>query len=1215
MIDPVRWKRVEQLFDGALARDERDRSAFLRESCAGDATLLQEVESLLTYATETRGFMQRPAIDVAAGAFRPPSPERRWMLAAGARLGPYAIIAPLGAGGMGEVYRAHDERLDRDIAIKVLPAHVTRDAAAVDRFSREARAASALNHPNIVTIHEIGVSDDAGRFIVMELVQGTTLRSMIPCEFAVHTFANLGSQIAKALAVAHVAGIIHRDVKPENVMVRDDGYVKLLDFGLARLIDQDRDDDIRAGTAARVAIGTFRYMSPEQLRCSALTAATDVFSLGILFYELTTGQRPFSAGPDAALLQSMLHDAAAPPSQVNAAIPKVLDVLILQMLAKEAHDRPTALEVETALAELGGHRVRPAGAAAAPDRNRQHVGRISERRELREAFESSLGGAGLLVAVAGESGIGKTTLVEDFLCELEVESPSSRIGRGRCSERLAGTGAYLPWLEVFDSLLRRPGHELATRLMKSLAPTWYRQVASPAASSSAISAEMTSPEDMKRELVALLQELTRASPMVLSFDDVHWADASTMDLMAYVAARFDLLPVLIVATYRPSETLLARHPFLAVRLELLKRGVCREMPLGFLTREDVDAFLKLEFPIHDFPADLAALIHAKTEGHPLFMADMVRHLRDSHAVREEHGQWISGESLPDIQRELPVSVRSMIRQKIGQLGDSDLRLLATASVQGCEFDTAVVAGAVQRDAADVEERLEVLDRVHCFVRLVDERELPDHTMTLRYRFVHVLYQNALYDSLQPSRRASLSAAVADALLVHHGERRRAIASELAMLFGAARDFGRAAEYYELAVEQAIQMYAMKEAAALARQGLEAAAHLREPSDRAQRQLRLQTALGTSLMATESWGAAEAEEIHLQALELHREVGDTSQLFPILWGHWQYRLGRADYRSARDFARRLVALATELAEDQFRLLAHQAMAQTNWLSGEVSSVVGPAESAIALYVPERHHSLAASYGGHDPGVASRSCLALNLWILGKPEQAGRTSEDAIALARRLDHRYSLVFALLFDAMLRKQCREPERVWQQTDAAIDLAKDQPWWAAVLRSWAAALRGWALAQQDRPDEGIARLRDAITEFRGARFESLLPYFLGLLAESYAAAGDCAAALRVVDEALAITEQTRERYVEAELHRLKGEWLEDSTMKEACFLRARDLARRQDATSYELRAAMSMSRLDAAHGRRDQARRTLAEVYRSFAEGFDSRDLRDAASLLQSL
>jgi adenylate cyclase len=249
------------------------------------------------------------------------------------------------------------------------------------------------------------------------------------------------------------------------------------------------------------------------------------------------------------------------------------------------------------------------------------------------------------------------------------------------------------------------------------------------------------------------------------------------------------------------------------------------------------------------------------------------------------------------------------------------------------------------------------------------------------------------------------------------------------------------------------------------------------------------------------------------------------------------------------------------------------------------------------------------------VASRSCLALNLWILGRPEQAGRTSEDAIALARRLDHRYSLVFAWLFDAMLHKQCREPERVRQQTDAAIELAKDQPWWAAVLRSWAAALRGWALAQQDRPDEGIARLRDAITEFRGARFESLLPYFLGLLAESYAAAGDCAAALRGVDEALAITAQTREGYVEAELHRLKGEWLEDSTMKEACFLRARDVARRQNATSYELRAAMSMSRLDAAHGRRDQARRTLTEVYRSFTEGFDSRDLRDAASLLQLL
>jgi predicted ATPase len=391
--------------------------------------------------------------------------------------------------------------------------------------------------------------------------------------------------------------------------------------------------------------------------------------------------------------------------------------------------------------------------------------------------------------------------------------------------------------------------------------------------------------------------------------------------------------------------------------------------------------------------------------------------------------------------------------------------------------------------------------------------------------------------------------------------------------------------------------------------------VQEPSDRAQRQLRLQTALGTSLMATESWGAAEAEEIHRQALELHREVGDKSQLFPILWGHWQYRLGRADYRGARDFAHRLAALATELAEDQFRLLAHQAMAQTNWLSGEVVPAVNSAESAIALYVPERHHILATSYGGHDSGVASRSCLALNLWILGRPEQAGRMSEDAIALARRLDHRYSLVFALLFDAMLHKQRREPERVQQQTDAAVELAKDQPWWAAVLRSWAAALRAWALAQQDRPDEGTTRLRDAVAEFRRARFDSLLPYFLGLLAEAYAAAGDCAAALRTVEEALAITEETHEGYVEAELHRLKGEWLEDSTMKEACFLRARDVARRQEATSYELRAAMSMSRLDAVYGQRDHARRALNEVYRSFTEGFESRDLRDAASLLQSL
>ncbi len=759
VMGPDRWKRIEQLYHDALDREERDRSTFVRESCGTDTALLQEVESLLAHARGTDGFMEDPAIDVASRAFAPDQPGRTWTLAAGTRLGPYTVVAALGAGGMGEVYRARDERLGRDVAIKVLTSNVTRDDAAVEHFSREARAASALNHPNIVTIYEIAAAPHVGRFIAMELIHGSTLRSLIPRPFALDAFARIGSQLAKALAVAHVAGIVHRDVKPENVMVREDGYVKLLDFGLARLVAQDAHDDAAIETR-RVPLGTLGYASPEQICGERVTAATDIFSLGVLLYELATGQRPFAAVSKTALMQAVVVNHAQPPSHLIPAIPRTVDALVLQMLEKDARNRPGASEVDTALAELIGHRGTAARRAAPVEAARHSVGRAGEQRELRDAFDASIASHGLLVAVAGEAGIGKTTLVDDFLSELAVADGACRVGRSRCSERLAGTGAYLPWLEMLDGLIRDSGGDSVVRLMRSLAPSWFRRVTVRA---SPESAEATSPEDMKRELVAFLTELARLAPLVLFFDDVHWADVSTIDLLSYLAARFDALRVLVVATYRPSEMLLARHPFVSVKLELVRRRVCHEMPLGFLTSQDIDTYLTLEFPTHAFPADLAAVIHAKTEGHPLFMADIVRHLRDSHAIGEEHGRWLFTGSLADLQRELPQSVRSMIDRKRSQLSRSDARLLAAASVQGCEFDSAVVAEALGRDAADVEERLDVLDRLHFFVRLIRDGELPDRTPTLRYRFVHVLYQNALYDSLRPSRKAAVSAAIAHVL--------------------------------------------------------------------------------------------------------------------------------------------------------------------------------------------------------------------------------------------------------------------------------------------------------------------------------------------------------------------------------------------------------------------------------------------------------------------
>src|SRR5262249_51622876 len=223
--------------------------------------------------------------------------------------------------------------------------------------------------------------------------------------------------------------------------------------------------------------------------------------------------------------------------------------------------------------------------------------------------------------------------------------------------------------------------------------------------------------------------------------------------------------------------------------------------------------------------------------------------------------------------ELPESVRSMIERKIAQLGEEDRRLLVAASVQGYEFDAAVVSQALGLDAAEVEEQLEGLERVHGFVRLVREHEFPDRTLTLRYRFVHALYQNALYASLRPTRRATLSAAVAQGLVGHFGEKNAVVAAELALLWEAARDFARAADCFLLAAQHAVGLFAPREAVELARRGLALAATLPESPERDRQELMLQLTLGPPLMATKGTAAPEIERTYLRAHELSRKVGD------------------------------------------------------------------------------------------------------------------------------------------------------------------------------------------------------------------------------------------------------------------------------------------------------------------------------------------------------
>src|SRR6202453_666642 len=280
-MSPQLFQRLREIYHAALDRPSDERSSFLEQACSGDAALQREVRSLLNADAEAGSFLATAAD---AGL------DTQMLGVAGVPLtgrvlGFYEVLSPLGAGGMGEGYLARDTRLGRNLAIKLLPNSHRLDSERVRRFEREARAASALNHPNIITIYDIG-SCDAGRFMVMELVEGLTLREMLAAGPALASLAPLGGQIAKALAVAHAAGIIHRDIKPANIMVRKDGYVKVLDFGLARLLHEAEGPRPLDVTNPGQILGTVAYMSPEQARGENLGAASDVFSLGTIFYAI-----------------------------------------------------------------------------------------------------------------------------------------------------------------------------------------------------------------------------------------------------------------------------------------------------------------------------------------------------------------------------------------------------------------------------------------------------------------------------------------------------------------------------------------------------------------------------------------------------------------------------------------------------------------------------------------------------------------------------------------------------------------------------------------------------------------------------------------------------------------------------------------------------------------------------------------------------------------
>jgi len=848
------------------------------------------------------------------------------------------------------------------------------------------------------------------------------------------------------------------------------------------------------------------------------------------------------------------------------------------------------------------------------------VGRRDEYAELSKALERALAGQGSFVGIAGEAGLGKTTLVERFLRQTYLES--MWVGRGCSSERLAGTEPYLPFLEATESLIQNDDSRI-TQTLKSVAPAWHAEIMPGEELLSTSASPEPFKDRMQRELTNFLRELSKIKPVVLFLDDLHWADLSTLDTMSHLAAKLPSMRVLLIAAYRPEELSVNAHPFSAIKADLEARKLCREIELTPLSRHDVAEYLDLEFPRNTFSEDVLDLAAKNSEGNPLFMVDMLRYLRDQSVIANTSTGWVVTENLAKLRRELPRTLQRMITRKIDRLHASDRTLLQAASIQGDQFDSAVLANVLDIELEMIEERLTALDHNHLLVAFVREEELPNGTLSARYRFVHVLYQNVLWDAVPGNRRIRWSSKAAHALLQLYGEHHTAVIGELALLHEHAQDFERAVKYYTLAAQHAVRVFANQEAITLAHKAERLLQRLPDHQEHGERELQLQLILRIPITTTDGYGSEGLQEIFQQVHRLSANVEQDLRVIPVIWGEFLYHTTRANFGEAFKRAEELRMEGDRRNDRDILAHAHQALLSLLTHCGDPVKAWKHFEEGMACYSPDRSQ-FHINVFGRDPGIGLLCMGSLSAWTQGFPDRAVRLTRRAIELARSVGHPHSLALAYLFAAWIHFCRREAKECKPLADTLDQLCVNHD--LSTLMGWCSVVKPWILASSGYPGEGVALLKRNLQIHWTPALQLHRPTALATLAEMLLADGKLSEALETIDEAISRTRQTGQEHCLPEVLRIKAQiyaamaWrckvrgsrpANEFRIAQQLFLEALQTANRQGAKSFELRAAVSLCRLHHDFGRSDGSAR-LRAVHDWFTEGFSTPDFQQARQLL---
>jgi class 3 adenylate cyclase/predicted ATPase len=864
------------------------------------------------------------------------------------------------------------------------------------------------------------------------------------------------------------------------------------------------------------------------------------------------------------------------------------------------------------------------------------VGREQEVALLLERWAQVKDGTGQVVLLSGEAGIGKSRLVQ-VLTEHVATEPQAWLTPCQCSPYHQNTALY-PWIDLLErEVLYFDRGETPQQKCRKL-EGFLVQYGLPLAEAMPLFAALLSlqlpadyapltlsPAQQKQQtlhafLTILLRRATQ-QPLLLVMEDLHWADPSTLELLSLLVDQGPTARILALFTFRPDFS----PPWTG-------RSHLTQVTLNRLTRRQVAEMIRQVAHGKTLPPEVSEQVLAKTDGVPLFVEELTKMVLESGLLQEQEERYQLTGPLPPLA--IPATLHDSLRARLDHLATVK-GLAQLGATLGREFSYELLQAVAPWDEGTLQQGLHQLVEAE----FLYQRGVPPQAT---YLFKHVLIQEAAYQSLLRSTRQRHHQRIAQVLEAQFAETIETQPELLAQHYTAAGLSRQALPYWQRAGQRAIERSAHLEAIAHLTKGLELLKTLPESPPRIQQELMLYVALGPALTATKGQAAAEVEHAYARARELCRQVGETPQLFQVLFGLWGFYEAQGALQTALELGEQLLTLAQRVPDPALLLEAHHALGATLFWRGEVSPAGAHFAQGIALYDPQQHRSLALLYG-EDPGVVCRSYAARVLWFLGHPDQALTRSHDALTLAQEVAHPFSHTYALICAAALHQFRRERHTTQAQAEVATRLATEQglPYWGA----WGTILWGWALAAQGQGAEGIAQIRRGLAAYRATGAELLCPYFLALLAEAYGSIGQDEEGLRVLAEALPMVHHNGVRFYEAELHRLKGELLWQQavgtggtlastktsmgiladvgatrrslglTEAETCLHQALDVARHQQARSLELRAAVSLARLWQQQGKQAEARQLLAEVYGWFTEGFETVDLQEAKALLEEL